>query len=259
MMEKSYRLICEKGNNTRITPGKIVRKLKSLNYRLRLAQAIPELERFIIGVYNEHNTDTLCGYKIFVENGHIQQIEKLPDNSKQLEMRFKYRKDERLENQLSDVKLDKQRSYFNGQYHGCSIQLKMERINYSGFTPVYLNSPRDVYLFLRDLENSDRERFLTISMNAKNGVTGVDEISIGNLMASMVHPREVFKSVILRNPAGIILAHNHPSGDPEPSREDISLTKHLVNAGEILGISILDHIIIGYENYTSLKQEGIIR
>lgn len=258
MIRKLYRVVCEKKDNTRISPKKIVNKLKSLNYRLRLAQAIPVLERFIVDICDDYNTDILCGYKIFIESGHIQQIEKLPDKFKQLEMRFKYGKNERLEDQLNNFQVDKQKSYFNGQYHGCSIQLRMERNNYSGFVPVYLNSPGDVYQFLKDLENSDRERFVTISLDAKNAVTGVDEVSIGDLLSSIVHPREVFKSVILRNPAGVILVHNHPSGNSEPSKEDIALTKRLAKAGNILDIRILDHIIIGFEKYTSLKQEGII-
>ena len=103
-----------------------------------------------------------------------------------------------------------------------------------------------------DLENQPNEIFAILCLNTKNKVAGAHIISQGSLSASIVHPREVFKAAILNNAASIILAHNHPSGDPEPSREDIETTKRLVEAGKIIGIEVLDHIIIG-EKYLSMK------
>lgn len=108
-----------------------------------------------------------------------------------------------------------------------------------------------------DLENQPNEIFAILCLNTKNKVAGAHIISQGSLSASIVHPREVFKAAILNNAASIILAHNHPSGDPEPSREDIETTKRLVEAGEILGIRVLDHVIIG-EQYLSMKGEGLM-
>lgn len=107
-----------------------------------------------------------------------------------------------------------------------------------------------------DMENQPNEVFAILCLNTKNKIVGVHTISIGSLNASIVHPREVFKAALLNNAASIILAHNHPSGDPEPSREDIETTHRLVNAGNILGIKVLDHIIIGDGRYISLKEQG---
>ena len=131
-----------------VTPRQILKKLKSLDYRLRLAQAIPGLEKDIIDLCDEYNTEVLCGYKVNRENGNIQ-LEKLSEKFKQLEMGVKYRKTEKLEEKVKNFKIKKIRSYFDGQYHGCSIRLKIERKNYSDFNPMYLNSPGDVYSFLK--------------------------------------------------------------------------------------------------------------
>lgn len=108
-----------------------------------------------------------------------------------------------------------------------------------------------------DMENQPNEVFAILCLNTKNKIAGAHIISQGSLSASIVHPREVFKAAILNNAASIILAHNHPSGDPEPSREDIETTRRLVEAGEILGIRVLDHVIIG-EQYLSMKEEGLM-
>lgn len=122
-----------------------------------------------------------------------------------------------------------------------------------------IRCPEDVCsLLMEDLRDLDREHFLALLLNTKNQVLATETISIGTLNASMVHPRELFKIAIRRSAAAVILAHNHPSGDPTPSREDISLTKRLIEAGEILGIDVLDHIIIGDNRFTSLKSKGLI-
>jgi DNA repair protein RadC len=95
-------------------------------------------------------------------------------------------------------------------------------------------------------------------LNTKNRVLGLETVSIGSLNASLVHPREVFKKAIQRSAAAIILMHNHPSGDPSPSPEDLQITDRLCEAGRVIGIEILDHIIIGDHVYASFKEKGLI-
>lgn len=114
-----------------------------------------------------------------------------------------------------------------------------------------------VGLFQAFLQESDREQFFVICMNIKNEPTAIHTVSVGSLDASIVHPREVFKTAILANSASVIVAHNHPSGDPTPSQPDLEVTKRLQEAGELLGITVLDHIIVGTEGaYVSLKEGG---
>jgi len=108
-----------------------------------------------------------------------------------------------------------------------------------------------------DMQNQPNEVFAILCLNTKNKVVGTHIISQGSLSSSIVHPREVFKAAMVNNAASVILAHNHPSGDPEPSREDIETTRRLVEAGEIIGIKVLDHVIIG-EQYLSMKERGLI-
>jgi DNA repair protein RadC len=91
----------------------------------------------------------------------------------------------------------------------------------------------------------DRETFVVVPLDGKNKPLGFHVVSVGTLTASLVHPREVFKIALLENAAAIVLAHNHPSGDPTPSTEDITITSRLVQAGELLGVRILDHVIVG--------------
>jgi len=102
------------------------------------------------------------------------------------------------------------------------------------------------------------EEHIVIMLNTKNIIISVKDISIGNLNSSIVHPREVFIEAIKLSSASVILCHNHPSGDPTPSKEDILITKRLKECGTLLGIEVLDHIIIGNEAYISLKEKGII-
>ena len=105
--------------------------------------------------------------------------------------------------------------------------------------------------------DDDREVFLVMCLNTKNEVVAVHRCHIGSLNSSIVHPREVFKAAILNNSASIIVAHQHPSGDVTPSREDVEMTKRLAEAGRILGIEVLDHLVINYKaEYTSLKERG---
>ena len=111
----------------------------------------------------------------------------------------------------------------------------------------------------RFLEDLDREQVLVCCLDNKNQPVSINVVSVGTLNSSLVHPREVFKTAILSNAASIILFHNHPSGDPEPSQEDINITTRIKDAGNILGIELLDHIIIGSEkSFYSMKERNII-
>ena len=124
-----------------------------------------------------------------------------------------------------------------------------------------IKSPCDVASLAREvleMHEMAEENFIVLCLNTKNKIAGVHTVSIGSLNASIVHPREVFKAAMLNNANGIICLHNHPSGDPEPSREDIEITHRLANAGNILGINVLDHIIIGDGRYISLKEQGLM-
>lgn len=123
-----------------------------------------------------------------------------------------------------------------------------------------VNSPQEAAdLFEPFLKDEDRENFLIAGLDSKNKPTVISIISVGSLNSSIVHPREVFKIAILSNSNAIILAHNHPSGLPEPSREDLEVTRRLIEAGKILGIEVLDHIIIGsHSRFVSFKEKGIL-
>ncbi|MFC5532232.1 RadC family protein [Cohnella yongneupensis] len=122
---------------------------------------------------------------------------------------------------------------------------------------VSIHCPKDVYdLLAPELRHSSKEHFTCLFLNTKNRVIFKEIISVGSLNAAIVHPREVFRAAIKRCSASLICAHNHPSGDSTPSPEDINLTKRLVSAGEIIGIEVLDHIIIGGNQFYSLKEHG---
>ena len=101
----------------------------------------------------------------------------------------------------------------------------------------------------------DRERLLSIMLNSRNQVIAIEEVSVGSLTASIVHPREVFKSAILANAHSIILVHNHASGDPRPSNEDRNITETINTAGQFLNIHLLDHLIIANDSYTCWSQD----
>ena len=116
------------------------------------------------------------------------------------------------------------------------------------------NSPRIVYNMFKDLAATwDREHCLVVCLDSKNHITGYHTVSVGSLAASIIHPREVFKVAILANAASIILVHNHPSGGTVPSEDDRKLTERITEAGIIIGIPMLDHVIIGNNSYYSFK------
>lgn len=127
-----------------------------------------------------------------------------------------------------------------------------------GERPV-IKSPKDAAcLMMGELRYQTKEHFMALLLSTKNHVIARAIISVGSLNASIVHPRELFREAIINSAAAIILIHNHPSGDPAPSQEDIALTKQLVEAGNLLNITVLDHVIIGDGKYVSFKEKGII-
>jgi DNA repair protein RadC len=113
-------------------------------------------------------------------------------------------------------------------------------------------------LLMEDMRYLKQEHFVAVFLNTKNQVIGVETLSIGSLNASIVHPREVFRAAIRFSSAAIICAHNHPSGDPTPSKEDLLVTERLTEAGRIIGIDVLDHLIIGDQQFVSLKEQGLM-
>ena len=122
-----------------------------------------------------------------------------------------------------------------------------------------VNSPEDVYrrIYPR-MREQKKENFIELCLDTKNQIIREETISIGSLNANVVHPREVFKTALAVSAAHIIVAHNHPSGDPTPSREDIEVTKKLIEAGQIIGVDVLDHVIIGDGRHFSMKEAGHI-
>jgi DNA repair protein RadC len=122
-----------------------------------------------------------------------------------------------------------------------------------------IRSPEDGARYLmEEMRFLTQEHFVCLYLNTKNQVIHKQTVFIGSLNASIVHPREIFKEGLKRSAASIICFHNHPSGDPTPSREDIDVTKRLKECGKILGIELLDHIIIGDRKYISLKEKGYL-
>ena len=134
---------------------------------------------------------------------------------------------------------------------------RLEDYSAAGDKPL-VKTPDDVVGVVRSkLRGKKKEHFLALLLDTRSQLIKVSEISIGSLDTSIVHPREVFKEAISASAASVIFAHNHPSGDPEASEDDIELTKRLAKAGEIVGIDVLDHVIIGDKKYLSLKREGL--
>jgi DNA repair protein RadC len=121
-----------------------------------------------------------------------------------------------------------------------------------------IKSAKDVArLMMPEMQALDREHFKILLLNTKNYVIQVQTVSVGSLNASVVHPRECFRPAISAQAAAVVLVHNHPSGDPEPSAEDVNLTRRLISAGDLLGIKVLDHVIIGCNRYVSIMEKGV--
>ncbi len=133
------------------------------------------------------------------------------------------------------------------------------RLSIQGNLPSSVRSPQDVRKLLEErLRYEEREHFFTVLLNTKNHCLGIEEISVGSLNSSIVHPREVFRAAIRRSAAALIIAHNHPSGDCTPSREDLEVTRRLAEAGRLIGIDVLDHVIFGDGDILSFKEKGLM-
>jgi DNA repair protein RadC len=163
-----------------------------------------------------------------------------------------------------DARMQEQLPLFQeGKTHRKSLPIYRVTLVREGQLPSYeqrIRSSRDASRLLATyLAGVDREHFVVLLLDQKNQVIGFHTVSMGSLTASIVHPREVFKAAILANAAAMICGHNHPSGDVQPSREDRAITLRLVDAGKLLGISVVDHIIIGGDGrYFSFADEGLL-
>ncbi len=121
-----------------------------------------------------------------------------------------------------------------------------------------IRGPEDIAgIFMEEMKHLDREHFKAALLNTKNRILKVVTVSIGSLNASIVHPREILKPAISASAASIVLVHNHPTGDPTPSQEDVEFTRRFAKCGDLIGIKLLDHVIIGAGRYRSLKETGV--
>lgn len=139
-----------------------------------------------------------------------------------------------------------------------AIQLVKEASKVYNLEDRKVRSPADAYDIIKeilDMQGLPNENFIMLSLNTKNEVMGFHTIFVGTLNASIVHPREIYQRALLNNASSIVVAHNHPSGTTTPSPEDISVTERLVNAGKLMGIDLIDHLIIG-KGFVSLRELG---
>lgn len=136
---------------------------------------------------------------------------------------------------------------------------ELTKRRYRGKTPKVIHGPDDVVALVgRKLSREKRENFLVLLLNARHEVMFVETVSVGSLNASIVHPREVFRPAVVQSAASVVLVHNHPSGDPEPSEEDLSITKRLVEVGDLLGIGVLDHVVVGSRGVVSFRSRQLL-
>ena len=146
------------------------------------------------------------------------------------------------------------------------MPLVRESMRYSDGAVIRVRTPQEIYGLCRDIQQSAQEAFIVVDLNAKNNVIDKRLVTLGLLDASLVHPREVFRGAIVNNAAAVVVVHNHPSGDPTPSAEDIRITRQLVEAGKVLSIRVLDHVVIGRPDaagtgtpgFLSLREAGLV-
>jgi DNA repair protein RadC len=136
------------------------------------------------------------------------------------------------------------------------VRVRLVRERAGKFGPALCCAGDIAALASPDLVHLDREQFVALHLDPKNRLISREVVSIGHLTAALVHPREVFKAAILANAASIAFVHNHPSGDPEPSRDDIELTRRLVKAGDLLGIPVVDHVVVASRGHVSIAERG---
>ena len=153
----------------------------------------------------------------------------------------------------------RRRSYLGKRgYVGYRTRVELIREGSELYKPVAISGPKDAFDFLKNVRNYDRESLYSIMLDTGNHVVGCEEVSRGSLNTTRTHPREIYKSAILSNALGVLLAHNHPSGNLEPSVEDLEFTRAVARAGEIVGIELYDHVIITDAGYTSLRERGLL-
>ncbi|HET7224328.1 MAG TPA: DNA repair protein RadC, partial [Candidatus Eisenbacteria bacterium] len=128
----------------------------------------------------------------------------------------------------------------------------------SGTPSAIIRGPEDVLSQVRDLVRARKEHFVVLLLNARHELQSRETVSIGSLNASIVHPREVFQPAIVHSAASVVLVHNHPSGDPEPSEEDLEITRRLTGVGELVGIGVLDHVIVAHRGVVSLRARELM-
>lgn len=140
-----------------------------------------------------------------------------------------------------------------------AVEMAKRLANRMRAEPVTVSSPGDAAgLVMEEMRHYLREHFRVVLLDTKNKVLGIEEISIGSLNTSLVHPREVFRPAVKKACASVILVHNHPSGDPTPSREDLDVTRRLCEAGRLVGIEVIDHIVIGDGRFVSFREKGLL-
>ena len=148
-----------------------------------------------------------------------------------------------------------------GRARGAALTAAFELGRRAARTPTTgraIRGPEDVLAHVADLARERREHFVVLLLNARHEIQGRETVSIGSLNASIVHPREVFRPAILHAAASVVLVHNHPSGDPEPSEEDLGITRRLVEAGELVGIGVLDHVIVAGRGTVSFRARQLL-
>lgn len=139
------------------------------------------------------------------------------------------------------------------------VSLKVVREKEISYDPISIKDPYTAIKAVKQIiGEADREYFLVLSLDTQNRINAIEICSIGSLSGSLVHPREVFKHAILANVSRIMLVHNHPSGEIQPSLEDVTVTHKLKAAGELLGIKVIDHLILGTDDFFSFAKEGMI-
>ena len=165
-------------------------------------------------------------------------------------------------NKLEDLSLNELTKECNGDKI-CALRIlsfvelnkRHDKLVKGGYNRKPINSAKDVYdMFVDEMRNYKKEVLKVVLLDTKNVPIKINEVSVGTLNSSLIHPREVFKEAIKESAYSIILVHNHPSGNPEPSKEDLDMTKLLIKAGEHLGVKVLDHVIIGKKNYWSWRE-----
>jgi len=165
---------------------------------------------------------------------------------------------------MNDLTLPELKKEFKKEIHALKVQAMFEifrrtnRINKNGFK-TKIKTAKDVYnYFIDNLQDKKKEHFYALLLDTKNQIISEELISVGTLNSSLIHPREVFNPAIKASANSVILVHNHPSGDSSPSKEDEKVTKVVSDAGKILGIEVLDHVVIGNNDFFSFKKEGLI-